>query len=913
MNKKTIVLADNSYTIRRIVELSFSEEEDIELVSFENSLNLREELVKLKPAIVLVDIKLPEFSGYDVCRFINTTESLKYTRVFLLKGGFEPVDENQLKGLHFVDIITKPFDSNALVSTIKRLLTEAPAAAPSFAPEQAPPSMPEDLPEIDGIPDSDEEISFSDIKEEIGTGGAALPREVPSMGSAMLFSDDEVLPSEEITQGAQPERDSLSPPDPNAEDMFNPFKDETSSPQGGLEGLSDEELMIKKNIELQEKELEIGSLTQDELDIKRQIGEREKAMFRESVGEPAHEIRFGDEDTSELVPKAETNLDAGANQNDEAGLFEQPHASAPVDDSLNFGGDLDGDIGGMPDLGFDEPDDMGAEPPAMEYEIPSAVAPQETMPLQEAQQDFGGLPDLDDVEVEKEIGFDDDLSESPVTQRMEFAPENGMGDVKSEDDWAQEGSIPGLDDMKEDPSVLDDMDFSDSGALVEELEPGISEEPLDDYVVPTMPSPVQEPVAPAPPVQPQQPVAPPPPAPPVQQFSQRPAPPVMEPPQAAPQMRPAPQPAAPAPPVQPRQPVAPPPPAPPVQQFSQRPAPPVMEPPQAAPQMRPAPQPTAPVQPQQPVAPPPPAPLVQQFSQRPAPPVMEPPQAAPQMRPAPQPTPPVQPQQPVAPPPPAPPEQQAPQRPAPPVMEPPQVTYTPEPVAPEPPIDEPFEAPLQLTPEPEPVAPSPMEELDDSFRDEQIRGYESPSAPLEESPEPAVPSMDFEEPYVPSEEAVIPPTVGDDLGMGLEDEPIRQYDVPSPMVDVAESPVMPEPTPPMEYEEPPASLEEIEALARADVAPTIDYPEPQVQRVQEAAEPYVQYETPPAPEEDAIVEPSEGMVAAAADYEAIIDRVEDRLTIAVKELLWEILPPLAEKIIQAEVEKIKNEAAQTFK
>ena len=87
MSKKTIVLADNSYTIRRIVELSFSEEENIELVSFENSINLREKLVELKPAIVLVDIKLPEFNGYDVCRFINSADSLKQTQVFLLKGG----------------------------------------------------------------------------------------------------------------------------------------------------------------------------------------------------------------------------------------------------------------------------------------------------------------------------------------------------------------------------------------------------------------------------------------------------------------------------------------------------------------------------------------------------------------------------------------------------------------------------------------------------------------------------------------------------------------------------------------------------------------------------------------------------------------------------------------------------------
>jgi len=36
MKKEAIFLADNSYTIRRIVELSFAEEENVELISFEN-------------------------------------------------------------------------------------------------------------------------------------------------------------------------------------------------------------------------------------------------------------------------------------------------------------------------------------------------------------------------------------------------------------------------------------------------------------------------------------------------------------------------------------------------------------------------------------------------------------------------------------------------------------------------------------------------------------------------------------------------------------------------------------------------------------------------------------------------------------------------------------------------------------
>jgi DNA-binding response OmpR family regulator len=296
MSTKTIVLADSSYTIRRIVELSFSEEKDIELVTFENSLNLREKLLELRPNVVLVDIKLPEFSGYDVCKFVQETETLKHTNVFLLKGGFEPIDEKLLKDLRYVDIITKPFDSNALVSNIKKLLDNVGAQAPPAMPDEIPSSLPEDLAEIGGMPGGEGEINFSDIKSEIDSekvlGDDYLPR-IPGP-----YSEEEILPSEEITR-AQPEKeDTIAPADDKDADI-NPFAedmlDARVQEQGGRESLTEEELNIKRNIESQEKELEIGSLTVEEMNIKKHIEDRQKQ-------EAAPEEELAVVDTSGMFP-----------------------------------------------------------------------------------------------------------------------------------------------------------------------------------------------------------------------------------------------------------------------------------------------------------------------------------------------------------------------------------------------------------------------------------------------------------------------------------------------------------------------------------------------------------------------------------------------------------------------------------
>lgn len=221
MSKKVIVLADNSYTIRRIVELSFSEIENIEVRSFDNGSGIKEKLLQLAPAMVIVDIKLPEVNGYDVCRFVNETPALGHTRVFLMKGSFEPVDSEMLKNLRYEDIVTKPFDSNALVGAVMKIVNqEAPAAATAPAGEQ-PSSFPEEFPEIETESPEGEDISFSDIRGEMDAPQAFAR---PS-GVGAAPERDEILPSEEITQGTQPLKDNLMPQE-TEEPIKNPFEEE---------------------------------------------------------------------------------------------------------------------------------------------------------------------------------------------------------------------------------------------------------------------------------------------------------------------------------------------------------------------------------------------------------------------------------------------------------------------------------------------------------------------------------------------------------------------------------------------------------------------------------------------------------------------------------------------------------------
>ena len=148
MKKHKIVVADSSYTIRRILELSFEDEEQIEIHTFESGEGLTDKLVELRPSVVITDIKLPFKSGYDICAFINQNDQLKEAKVFLMRGGFEAVDDEKLASLKYQEIISKPFDSTEVIEKIKECLFPAekelkaePGAAPDDIPHRSPSSL----------------------------------------------------------------------------------------------------------------------------------------------------------------------------------------------------------------------------------------------------------------------------------------------------------------------------------------------------------------------------------------------------------------------------------------------------------------------------------------------------------------------------------------------------------------------------------------------------------------------------------------------------------------------------------------------------------------------------------------------------------------------------------------------------
>ena len=159
----TILLADDSITIQKVIELTFSDE-DFTLHTVGNGQKAIEEIRSVTPDIVLCDIIMPEKNGYEVCEFIKTANDLRHIPVLLLTGAFEPFDQDRAKKAGCDGFLAKPFEPQTLISKVKELLATASvqpvAAAPvaSEAPTAPPPPVAEPVLEP---PPSTVEMSFA--------------------------------------------------------------------------------------------------------------------------------------------------------------------------------------------------------------------------------------------------------------------------------------------------------------------------------------------------------------------------------------------------------------------------------------------------------------------------------------------------------------------------------------------------------------------------------------------------------------------------------------------------------------------------------------------------------------------------------------------------------------------------------
>lgn len=164
----TILLADDSVTVRRVVEATFLDT-DIRVDAVGSGREALERFEAVRPDLVLADIVMPEPGGYDLCRTVKA--SPRPVPVLLLRGTFEPFDESLARECGADGYLTKPFQADNLVERVTALLARRAGGAstaakplatepPSASPSTEPPSEPVEAPPVEATPTTVSETSL---------------------------------------------------------------------------------------------------------------------------------------------------------------------------------------------------------------------------------------------------------------------------------------------------------------------------------------------------------------------------------------------------------------------------------------------------------------------------------------------------------------------------------------------------------------------------------------------------------------------------------------------------------------------------------------------------------------------------------------------------------------------------------
>lgn len=142
-----LLLADDSITVQRVIELTFSRE-DAQITSVGDGESAMERIAAEPPDIVLADVGMRRGSGYDVAAFVKGRRDLRRIPVLLLTGAFEPLDMERAAKVGYDGVLVKPFEPHQVIARVHEAMRAAEErAASSDEPEPpSPPSVPREEP-----------------------------------------------------------------------------------------------------------------------------------------------------------------------------------------------------------------------------------------------------------------------------------------------------------------------------------------------------------------------------------------------------------------------------------------------------------------------------------------------------------------------------------------------------------------------------------------------------------------------------------------------------------------------------------------------------------------------------------------------------------------------------------------------
>ncbi len=119
--KKKVLIIDDDFQIIKIIKYKLLLE-GYEVFSALNGVEGLKLAFTELPALIFMDIMMPEMNGYEVLRLLKSDKRTKTIPVVMVTARTQDSDKEKAERIGIVDYVHKPFSPQTLVNVLKRIL-----------------------------------------------------------------------------------------------------------------------------------------------------------------------------------------------------------------------------------------------------------------------------------------------------------------------------------------------------------------------------------------------------------------------------------------------------------------------------------------------------------------------------------------------------------------------------------------------------------------------------------------------------------------------------------------------------------------------------------------------------------------------------------------------------------------------
>ena len=123
MRDTTIMMVDDAVSTLEVLQIFLEDAGYQHFLPVSHSPDTFQLLTETMPDVILLDINMPEVSGFDILSFMRTREEFQYTPVIILTSSNDAETKLQALQLGATDFLAKPVDESELLLRLRNTLT----------------------------------------------------------------------------------------------------------------------------------------------------------------------------------------------------------------------------------------------------------------------------------------------------------------------------------------------------------------------------------------------------------------------------------------------------------------------------------------------------------------------------------------------------------------------------------------------------------------------------------------------------------------------------------------------------------------------------------------------------------------------------------------------------------------------